>query len=231
MLTGRSVNWRTIGECMAARPKASTREKALENREHILEAAEQLFAERGFDGANMRAIASTAGVNKFMLYYHFEDKQTLFEQVLKTVLTPVFRKLKDAIEPAPDLETAVGNVYQIYAELFAAKGGRLRSFMAREIAAGAPRVKLFLKVLAPELAVIWGIKLSEHAGRKLPPEQIAILVMSIMTSVISTFLLEPLFDPLLGQFAIDTGSENFKEHVVQYIMGGVEKRLTSMKTQ
>ncbi len=216
---------------MAARPKDSTREKALENRERMLEAAEEVFAERGFDGANMRAIAATAGVNKNMLYYHFEDKQTLFEQVLNAILTPVFRKLSDAIGSAPDLEKAIGNVYQIYANLFAARGGRLRSFMAREIAAGAPRAKLLFQVKAPEMAVLWGTKLNEHAGRELPVKQIAELVMSIMTSIVSTFLMAPLFEPMLHQFEIDMGDDDFKDHVIQYVLGGVEKCLANGQPQ
>jgi len=216
---------------MAARPKYSTREKALENRDRMLEAAEQVFADRGFEGANMREIAATAGVNKFMLYYHFEDKQTLFEQVLNAILTPVFRKLSAAIEPAPDLETAISNVYQIYADLFAARGGRLRSFMAREIAAGAPRAKLLFKIKAPELAALWGVKLSEYAGQEIPPKQIAQLVMSIMTNIVSTFLMSPLFEPIFNQFEIDMADPEFKQHVVQYALGGVDKCLADLRTK
>ncbi|MFC1480836.1 TetR/AcrR family transcriptional regulator [Candidatus Neomarinimicrobiota bacterium] len=197
----------------------------------MLEAAEQVFADRGFDGANMREIASTAGVNKYMLYYHFEDKQTLFEQVLNAILTPVFRKLSDAIEPAPDLETAIGNVYQIYADLFAARGGRLRSFMGRELAAGAPRAQLLFKVKAPELASIWGIKLSEYAGEEIPLETVAKTVMSIMTSIVSTFLMAPLFEPMLGQFEIDMAKADFKQHVVDFALGGVDKCLINLSTK
>jgi AcrR family transcriptional regulator len=214
---------------MSPRPKDSTKEKALENRQRILDSAEATFAAKGFDGANMREIAAAAGVNKFMLYYHFEDKQTLFEQVLNAILTPVFRKLSVAIDPAPDLETAIGNVYQIYADLFAARGGRLRSFMAREIAAGAPRAKLLFKIKAPELAVLWGVKLSEYAGQEVPPKQIAQLVMSIMTSIVSTFLMSPLFEPIFNQFEIDRADPEFKQHVVQYTLGGVDNCLADLR--
>ncbi len=214
---------------MAPRPKDSTREKALENRDRMLEAAEQVFADKGFDGANMREIAATAGVNKFMLYYHFEDKQTLFEKVLNAILMPVFRKLADAIGPAPDLATAIGNVYQIYADQFAARGGRLRAFMGREIAAGAPRAKLIFKVIAPELAVLWGVKLSEYAGQVVPRELVAKTVMSIMTSIVSTFLMAPLFEPMLNQYEIDMADPKFKQHVVQFTLGGIDQCLANLK--
>src|SRR5436309_13864367 len=43
-------------------------------REAILNAAEQVFAEHGFDGARVDAIAETAGYNKSLLFQYFDDK-------------------------------------------------------------------------------------------------------------------------------------------------------------
>ena len=119
---------------MSPRPKDSTREKTAEKKEKILESAMDTFAEKGFDGANMRQIASAAGVNKYMLYYHFEDKMTLFEQVLETVSRPVFSRLTAAIHDAANLEQAVSsylrniNCHYAYQELRKIRS-RLRSNM------------------------------------------------------------------------------------------------------
>ncbi len=52
-------------------------------REAILSAAEMLFAERGFYGMSVDAIASQAGYNKSLLFQYFEDKLGLYSQVLK----------------------------------------------------------------------------------------------------------------------------------------------------
>ena len=49
----------------------------------ILSAAETLFAERGFDGTSVDAIASQAGYNKSLLFQYFGDKLGLYSQVLK----------------------------------------------------------------------------------------------------------------------------------------------------
>ena len=52
-------------------------------REHILDVAEQLFADVGFDAASMRDIASGVGVNPALITYYFGSKQSLFETVYK----------------------------------------------------------------------------------------------------------------------------------------------------
>jgi len=52
----------------------------------ILAAATQQFGEKGYDGARVDVIAREAGVNKAALYYHFGDKETLYEQVLTEVI-------------------------------------------------------------------------------------------------------------------------------------------------
>ena len=204
----------------------STCEKTRENRRRILASAEKVFAHKGFDGANMREIAAAAGVNKFMLYYHFEDKKTLFEHVLNAILTPVFRKLANAIEPAADLEEAIANVYQVYADLFAARGGRLRAFMAREIAAGAPRAKHLFKALGPEMTVIWGRKVEAYAERPVTPKQLGLIVMSIMTGIASTFLMSPLYEAMFEQLDLGINSSDLKAHVIKDILGGVDLCLT-----
>ena len=51
-------------------------------RQRILSAASDLFARQGFSRVAMRAVADGAGVTKPALYYHFRDKEALFEECL-----------------------------------------------------------------------------------------------------------------------------------------------------
>ena len=53
-------------------------------RNSILKAATALFAEKGFDGASVRAIVTKARVNQAAINYHFEGKEGLYLEVLKT---------------------------------------------------------------------------------------------------------------------------------------------------
>ncbi len=61
----------------------SQSDKAQITQEKILEAATQVFSEKGFCGARVDEIAARAKVNKAMLYYYFENKEKLLEELIK----------------------------------------------------------------------------------------------------------------------------------------------------
>src|SRR5207245_6151268 len=50
-------------------------------RDTLLDAAEQVFARRGFHGASLDEIAETAGFTRGAIYKHFTDKEELFLEV------------------------------------------------------------------------------------------------------------------------------------------------------
>jgi TetR/AcrR family transcriptional regulator len=64
----------------------------------VLQAAERVFAEKGFDGARMDDIAREAKVNTAMIYYFFKNKERLFQ----AVLDDMYSGLEAAIRPAPN---------------------------------------------------------------------------------------------------------------------------------
>ena len=55
-------------------------------REKILQVAEDLFSEFGFNGTSINKIAKAAGVNKGLIYYHFKDKKDIIVSILKSIL-------------------------------------------------------------------------------------------------------------------------------------------------
>lgn len=58
-------------------------DEASETRSRILALAGGLFAERGFDAVSVADIASAAGISTGLIYYHFKDKQTLYETAVR----------------------------------------------------------------------------------------------------------------------------------------------------
>ncbi len=60
-----------------------------ETRTRILDAAEAVFSECGFDGASIRAIVQLAGVNLATIYYYFRSKEELLEAVFHRRLAPI----------------------------------------------------------------------------------------------------------------------------------------------
>jgi AcrR family transcriptional regulator len=57
--------------------KAMDKDK-IDKKDHILDVAERIFSDLGFDGASTRMISSEAGVNMAMLNYYFGSKEGLF---------------------------------------------------------------------------------------------------------------------------------------------------------
>lgn len=68
--------------------QAGRRPGQTETREEILEAARRRFAEQGYDGATVRAIAADAGVNAALLHHFFGTKQRLFAASMNLPVDP-----------------------------------------------------------------------------------------------------------------------------------------------
>src|SRR5438067_4618685 len=66
--------------------RLGTRGRPQQSRAAILKAAVCEFAQEGVAGARTDAIARAAKVNKALLYYYFEDKESLYGAVLDQVL-------------------------------------------------------------------------------------------------------------------------------------------------
>jgi AcrR family transcriptional regulator len=60
-----------------------------DTRTQLLDAAEHLFAERGFHGASIRAITELAGANLAAVGYHFGSKAGLLTAVVRRVVEPI----------------------------------------------------------------------------------------------------------------------------------------------
>ncbi len=63
-------------------------QNADDTRQRILEAAAQVFAEKGYARATTRALADAAGVNEVTLFRHFGSKQGLFSAIIETYAGP-----------------------------------------------------------------------------------------------------------------------------------------------
>ncbi|WP_030904829.1 TetR/AcrR family transcriptional regulator [Streptomyces sp. NRRL F-5126] len=78
-------------------------------RQRLLEAALELFTERGFDQTPVEAIAARAGVTERTFYRHFTDKREMFfggEGELCDVLVRAVAAVPHAVKPLPALRAA-----------------------------------------------------------------------------------------------------------------------------
>lgn len=73
-------------------------ERAAERRQAIVEAALQEFVARGFTATRLDDIAKRAGVAKGTIYLHFKDKESMFEELIRTAIVPLVGRI---ISPPP----------------------------------------------------------------------------------------------------------------------------------
>src|SRR5213596_4195241 len=82
------------------------RRDAAATRDALLTAGGELFADRGYDGVPVAAIAQKAGVNKAMINYHFGGKRKLYLAIVSATFTDIIarvEKLAESRRPAPEV--------------------------------------------------------------------------------------------------------------------------------
>ncbi len=123
----------------ATKPPPPTRPRAHHDaaatREALFEAATELFAERGFDGAKVEAIARRAGVNKAMISYHFGGKQGLYAAIVEATIEAFrerFAAVADESQPAAE---RLRRLVEAFAEVATRRPG-FPPMMIREVISG-----------------------------------------------------------------------------------------------
>ena len=120
-------------------------------RDRILDAAEALFAERGFAGTSVRDIASNVGLTAASLYNHFPSKDALYAAVLERGIRPLIELLRDRPSGPPAPDAAEQLVAAVMEHL--ASRPRLPRLIYHEVVAGGGHIaELTRDWVAPALA-------------------------------------------------------------------------------
>jgi AcrR family transcriptional regulator len=103
----------------AARAVAGRREgirqaRSAARREAILAAALDEFSLRGFEATRLDDVAKRAGIAKGTIYLYFRDKESLFQELIRTMLTP----LVGTIEAMGALDLPLSALADHFAEIF-----------------------------------------------------------------------------------------------------------------
>jgi AcrR family transcriptional regulator len=86
----------------------------------LINAAHELFARHGYDGASVRAITARAGANLGAITYHFGSKEALYEAVITSAISPSLERLQEAADgedpPLERLESVVRALFEFLYE-------------------------------------------------------------------------------------------------------------------
>jgi len=204
-------------------PTEIRRRDAAASRRAILDAAEELFAQHGYDRTSLAQVGRRAGVSAALPAYFFGDKDGLYQKVLDRLLTERERRLEPLAQRAaaelertgllrPALELLIDGYVDFLRERTA-----LVRLMGREALDGGRR-------LAPgprhSVAVAGGIaaflrSLPPRPGPSVDPEQL------LITTVALCFFPVEHNDTMLATMGLDATSEEFaaarKRHVVDVL--------------
>ena len=120
----------------APKPAANRAERTAERRAAIVEAALDEFISRGFTATRLDDVARRAGVAKGTIYLHFKDKESMFEELIRTALVPMINRL----HAPPPVGGSVRDMIEGFADNFIREvASTRRGDIVRLIVAEGPR--------------------------------------------------------------------------------------------
>src|ERR1700729_72631 len=150
--------------------KRAEQQRALETRGAILDAAIAEFAERGFEGASIRAIADRLGLQHPLITYHYRSKDILWRAAAEHAFAKI-RTEWDISAPEGSELSPLARLRQEYTTLFryTVAFPEFHRFMRQEALTNNPRLKWVAEtVLAPLLARLLPQIIEAQKGGLLP---------------------------------------------------------------
>ncbi len=209
-------------------PKVDTKVK-------ILDAAETLFAAKGFRGTTMRAITDKADVNLAAVNYHFGSKQSLLEEVIKRRIIPLNSIRKEKLEEVRDIARKKGRVPDIKLVMYAFIEPTLRfkdsspgarnffTFIGRSFTDPDNTVRhVFLKFIKPIFQLL--SEITSEALPHLPREQIFWRLMFSMGSLFHTI---NVCGNMKGDFMgmkCETDTESLVNLIIPFVTAGMKAK-------
>jgi AcrR family transcriptional regulator len=167
--------------------KRAEQQRSIETRASILNAAIAEFAERGFEGASVRAIADRLGLQHPLITHHYRSKEILWRAAAEHAFAQI-RAGWDISAPEDDDLSPLARLHQEYTTLFryTVAFPEFHRFMRQETLTNNPRLKWVADVvLAPLLGRLLP-QIIETQKRGLLPAVDPILFHYMMVSLTTT---------------------------------------------
>ena len=119
----------------SVKPLSNRASRSAARREAIVAAGLEEFVARGFAATRLDDVARRAGVAKGTIYLHFKDKESLFEELIRTAIVPLVTRLG-----APPPAGSVRDIIEGFARAFIQEVATTkRGDIVRLIVAEGPR--------------------------------------------------------------------------------------------
>jgi len=198
-------------------------------RTRILEAAELLFAEKGYENATVRDIAAAADCNLASVNYYFGGKNGLYQEVwrehMRRVMEARIASL-DAVMSRHDQNPPLEAVLRAFAKSFPgpwndqATAGRLVRLMAREMIDPRLPAEMFaVDVIQPTMQIMRVFLMKAYP--EIDPSKIPLMIFSVAAQLVHMIRVKGMFDHGLPAEMRCWDVAEVVEHIVKFSAGGI----------
>lgn len=173
-------------------------------------AAKNIFQKKGFSGARMDDIATTAGVNKALLHYYFRSKEKLFDRIFQESLGEFIHKVFGIMNGNLPLDVKIYRTVDMYSNMLS-RNRHLPLFVLSEIRENPHLLIQMIKNREGKVFTSLSRQLDEEYEKghiqKISAHEFFINLVSL---TIFPFLVQPL---LMGVFDLD--EEKFEQMIAE----------------
>ncbi len=173
-----------------------------ERPQEIVDAALDVFAERGFAAARLDDVAKRAGISKGTLYLYFPNKEELFKAVVRSAIVPNLERAEQLLSafPGPCIAIIEHLLEQIGGRIMATKTGGIPKLMIAEAGNFPDLARFYLdEVINRGFRILTGVLERGIAQGEFHPVNVEHTVRLIIAPLLMIALWRSSFEPVAGQ--------------------------------
>ncbi len=189
----------------------------------LLDAAEALFCEKGFDGVSVRELTAAAGCNVAAVNYYFGGKDKLYAEMFRRQFGTMIQRNLDVIErvmsqPGVVLEDLLRAVMEppIRRVIENETGGKVIRLLVREILNRQIDRELFARDMKGQLFARLGRAILQLVP-DIDPDRILLVVLSFDGAILHPFLFMEFYQEIMPDLTID----DLLDHMVRFVAAGI----------
>lgn len=192
--------------------------KGEETKKKIIEGAEILFTENGYDSTTVQDICNKAEISKGAFFYHFPTKKFLFLEILDKYLSELDKRMNEIEKKSKNTLRAMEEMVIILEEIFITSEGKFTIFL--EFLRKASKETEIMKKISYQFQkykkyVYEMIEKGKREGnikKEIDSEFISQLIISLAIGMI-----------LKSSLFLDKENEDFSKNGIKFILNNIKK--------
>lgn len=171
--------------------------------ERILDAAERIFAQKGYSATSLGDVADAVGIRSPSLYNHFKNKEALYLAVLERLLAAFTGPIQELLE-GPITRDSLSHWLETIVRMHHANPNLARLLQHAALSGGPHTNELIERLFKPMFDRSQPRPVQDETGVNLLDEELQPwAVMALNNMVMSYITMAPMYRDLLGQDPFD----------------------------